>query len=631
MSGRVRDSASTWFGRVALHALLALAVLAAVASVASSAGSGGASATQTSLNLPTAAASIPASQGGGSYIADARNNVVYKVDAAGHITTVAGTGTGGETGDGGPAVNAELNGPTDAVPTPDGGILIADAGALLSGVNTGAGTVRKVSPSGTITTVAGGPASTNCGQPMTGVNWEQNGCPATNAYLGTPTSAVPLSGGGFLIADWADNDVRKVDSNGTITRVAGEGPNNYHGDCVEPCAAVDHTLAGPTSAIPYNAGGAAVATPGSGFLIAEEQGCHIDYVDSAGHMSTLAGTSTCRGSGDPEAPDAATSATSVPLSLPTDARPTADGGFLLADAADCKVRKYDAVNKTLTTVATDSACKANFGGTNGGFGTTAAIPSPSSGFLVADSSASRVVEPNGSGGVTTFAGTGTVGYNAELPVISGTRSVGSTLHCSTGRWSNSPTGFTYQWKRNGAAITGAHAAAYKVVAADNHHSLTCVVTEVGGSGGNSSATSAAAPIGASIPPPAISQLKVSPKKFKTHKTKKRKAGAKISFKLTTAATVRFTVNRAKSGRKRVVGGKTTCVAQTKLNRTAPKCTRLVKFGSFTATGKPGSNTVKMPLTLGGHKLKPGSYTLVAVPSSGGRTGSPASATFKVAK
>lgn len=66
--------------------------------------------------------------------------------------------------------------------------------------------------------------------------------------------------------------------------------------------------------------------------------------------------------------------------------------------------------------------------------------------------------------------------NTVLPSITGTPSVGSVLTCSTGTWSNSPTGYTYQWLQNGAAIGGATSSTYTQVSGDEGETLTCAVT-----------------------------------------------------------------------------------------------------------------------------------------------------------
>jgi hypothetical protein len=83
------------------------------------------------------------------------------------------------------------------------------------------------------------------------------------------------------------------------------------------------------------------------------------------------------------------------------------------------------------------------------------------------------------------------------PTISGTPSAGQTLTCSTGVWSNVPTGYAYQWSRDGVAIAGATGRTYTVLGADEGHTLTCTVTASNEAGAGGSATSA----GVSVPTP----------------------------------------------------------------------------------------------------------------------------------
>lgn len=392
-----------------LRVLVILAALSlAVTSIALS--MGGAAATSIQLANATAAAPIPASQGGGFYIADTNANLVLKVDAGGNITTMAGNGEAGEGGDGGPAVKAQLNNPTDAVPTSDGGILIAESGLFGSKLPP---RIRHVSAAGIITTVAGGAASV-CPAHTDAVG---DGCPATQAVLYNPTAAVPLAGGGFLIAEWGGGDVRKVDASGIITRVAGSDVSNpafcpAHTDAIgDGCPAVETSgkgalLSSPTAAIPFAIDGAAVATPGSGFLITEEQGCRVRFVNGAGIISTVAGianpSASCREKGDP-APPATGVATSLKLGTATDARPTAEPGvFLVADGFTCTVYRVNMTNNTYSTFAQDAACVEH-----GGFlGTTAAIPDPSGGALVADSNSSLIKRATAGGALSVVAGGG---------------------------------------------------------------------------------------------------------------------------------------------------------------------------------------------------------------------------------
>jgi len=108
------------------------------------------------------------------------------------ITLVAGTGTLGYSGDGGPATAAELSEPGGVAVTAGGGFLIADTGNQV---------VREVSPTGVITRVAGTPGTI-------GNNGDDGA--ANDAELSFPAGVAVTADGGFLIADTGNNEVRKV-------------------------------------------------------------------------------------------------------------------------------------------------------------------------------------------------------------------------------------------------------------------------------------------------------------------------------------------------------------------------------------------------------------------------------------
>ena len=141
---------------------------------------------------------------GGFLIIDSGNNMVRKVSAAGVITRVAGTGGVGNSGDDGPATDAQVLEPFGVAVTADGGFLITE---VLNGA------VRKVSAAGVITRVAGTGTPGNSGDDG----------PATDAQLNEPVGVAVTADGGFLIADLGNNVVRKVSAAGVITRVAGTG------------------------------------------------------------------------------------------------------------------------------------------------------------------------------------------------------------------------------------------------------------------------------------------------------------------------------------------------------------------------------------------------------------------------
>ena len=155
------------------------------------------------------------------YIADWSDNRIRKVDPkSGLISTVAGTGEEGYSGDGGPATEAEFNSPSGVFVRSDGSMFIADKGNAR---------IRKVDATGTITTVAGG-ADHNFDPPL------GDGGPATLAYLSSPAEVFVDGAGSIFILEVGRRRVRKVDSQGIISTVAGNGeigfnaPGEFHGD-----------------------------------------------------------------------------------------------------------------------------------------------------------------------------------------------------------------------------------------------------------------------------------------------------------------------------------------------------------------------------------------------------------------
>ncbi|HST42428.1 MAG TPA: hypothetical protein VLK58_23110 [Conexibacter sp.] len=210
---------------------------------------------------------------GGVLIADTGNHRIRRVSPAGIITTVAGTGTAGfGTGDNATTVNLRF--PGDVAALPDGGFLIAD---------TGNNRIARVLPGGLLTTVAGLPSNTLLG----------DGGAATAAGLNAPARVVPLSGGGYLIADSGNNRIRRVDTGGTITTVAGSAATGFSGD------------GGPATAAALNQPeGVAVRDDGS-LVIADSTNERIREVAANGIISTIAGTGTLGFSGDGGLPTAA--------------------------------------------------------------------------------------------------------------------------------------------------------------------------------------------------------------------------------------------------------------------------------------------------------------------------------------
>ncbi len=148
---------------------------------------------------------------GNLFIADSANMVIRRVTPGGTITTVAGTGTKGDAGDGGSAVNAQLDEPEHVVADDAGNLLIAEFGG---------NRVRRVASNGVISTIAG-----------TGEQgYGGDGGPAVNALLNRPGGVAMGPGGEVYVADTFNNRVRKISSSGPISTVAGNGVGDYAGD-----------------------------------------------------------------------------------------------------------------------------------------------------------------------------------------------------------------------------------------------------------------------------------------------------------------------------------------------------------------------------------------------------------------
>jgi hypothetical protein len=320
--------------------------------VAGFGGDGGPAASAT-LQQPMAVAWLG---DGSALVADFGNHRIRRISPSGQITTVAGTGAAGYSGDGGAAASAQLSWPIDVEPTADGGFLIADLGNKR---------VRRVSPAGVITTVAG-----------TGQGGSQgDGGPATSARVGSPTGVAVTADGGFLVADANSDRVRRVAPDGTITRVAGDGTAGGAGD------------GGPAVAAQLNVPVGVAALPDGGFLVAEYEGHRVRRVSADGVITRVAGTGNVGFSGDGGA------ATAAQLNKPVGVSTTPDGGFLIGDSLNGRVRKV-LPDGTIATVA-GSGWRGYAG--DGGPAVLAQLRSPaaavesaSGAILIADNEDSRV-------------------------------------------------------------------------------------------------------------------------------------------------------------------------------------------------------------------------------------------------
>ncbi|MBN8693511.1 MAG: T9SS type A sorting domain-containing protein [Bacteroidetes bacterium] len=235
---------------------------------------------------------------GNVYIADTWNHRVRKVDLSGIITTFAGDGTFGFSGDGGPATNAKLNFPQDIATDASGNIYIADAG------NT---RVRKVDPSGIITTFAG-----------TGVSgWQGDGGPATSADL-EKLSSLAVDGAGNLFIVTGPR-VRKVNTSGIISTYAGTGSSGFTGD------------GGPATSAKIAAEGIAFDASGN-LYIADGYNHRVRVVSTSGIISTFAGNGVASGGGDGGL------ATIAQLNHPQSVAVNASGNVIISDSWNNRIR-----------------------------------------------------------------------------------------------------------------------------------------------------------------------------------------------------------------------------------------------------------------------------------------------------
>jgi len=239
---------------------------------------------------------------GNLYIADYFNTVVRKVTTDGMIATVAGNHTQGFSGDGGPATNAQLMNPWGVAVDNSGDIFIAD---------TNSNRIRKVTPDGTISTFAG------VGQ----YGYSGDNGPATSAQLNQPEGLCVDSAGNLYIADFTNSAVRKVTPSGYITTVAGTGSWGYSGDGGPATSA---QVANPVSVFMDGAGNLYIADYGN--LV-------IRRVTPAGIISTVAGDNYRGYSGD------GGPATGAQIGYANGVAADSAGNIFIADTDNLVVRK----------------------------------------------------------------------------------------------------------------------------------------------------------------------------------------------------------------------------------------------------------------------------------------------------
>jgi hypothetical protein len=247
---------------------------------------------------------------GNVYFTDGSNHVVHKVDTNGNISIFAGTGTSGNTGDHGPATNATLSEPWGVRVDRAGDVFVSDDGAQV---------VRKVDTHGVITTVAGDGTGGDTG----------DGGPATSAELSGPTGIWVDPSGNLLIADSNKSAIRLVTPAGLISTIAGTGTSGTSGNGGLAISAELDEPFGVTEDIAGNV------------YIANFAGETIQEVTNAtGKISIIAGNGTAAESGN-NGP-----AASAKLNAPSQVVMDASGNLLVDDFDGAVVRKIVLVQPT---------------------------------------------------------------------------------------------------------------------------------------------------------------------------------------------------------------------------------------------------------------------------------------------
>ena len=329
------------------------------------------------LNFP---AGLCVDNDGNLFVADRNNHRVRRVDREGVITTVAGTGAPDFGGDAGPAVSAQLNFPSGLACDGEGGLFISDRSN---------NRIRKVGPDGIIFTYAG------VGVPDFGGDFG----PAIDAFLNYPFGIELDRRGNLFIADRGNNRIRKVSADGVIRTVAGDGSHFFSGDYGPAERA---SLAFPTD----------VAVDSEGNLyIADRNNNRIRKVDPMGIITTFMGTGQRDYNGDNEiAPE-------TNLSLPFAVAIDDSQNLLVVDRSHFMVRK--ASLKTQAVAAAAGNGKSLFRG-DGGPGRGANLDLPSGiavdgkgNVIFSDKMNSRLRKIDTNGVISTIAGTGREGYKGN--------------------------------------------------------------------------------------------------------------------------------------------------------------------------------------------------------------------------
>ncbi len=338
--------------------------------------------------LITTVASIPSPSGlalditGNLFVASVSGSVIVKVDTNGILTTIAGGGSFGYWGDGGPATSAGLWNPAGVALDNTGIVYIADTQNYR---------IRRVDTNGIISTVTGNGLA----------NFFGDGGPATNAAVNFPSGVMVDSVRDLYIADQRNQRIRRVDTNDIITTVAGNGNIFYSGD---GGVATNAALNNPRSMTVDSAGN---------LFIAESSNNRIRKVDTNGIISTVAGNSASGFSGY------SGPAINMTLAFPSSVTMDNAGNVLIADQDNSRICKLTTttpsalpnMSLTLNRVATNNLGKYAVVVSNSGGSVTSSVATLNMPAFIISQPQGLTVAADGSATLSvTAGGTGLLGY-----------------------------------------------------------------------------------------------------------------------------------------------------------------------------------------------------------------------------
>lgn len=334
----------------------------------------GGSAINAQFNNPI---SVALDAAGNLYVADLYNNRIRKIMiSTGVMTTIAGDGTAGFSGDGGPALTATMNNPGDICVDPSGNIYFMDNQNFR---------IRKIDPvTGIITTVVGNGQANYAGETTTATNagiyypggiavdathlyfsltahprickvnlatgiistiggtgvagFSGDGGSATSANFNFPTGMAVSTTGEVYVADYLNNRIRKISSTGIVTTVAGNGTAAFAGD------------GGQATIASINLPTGVSVDPAGNIFIADRNNYRIRKVTAAsGVITTVAGSGNYGYGGD----GGSAISPCVKMADPHKVRSDAAGNLYISDQSNARIRKVDnsPVNNVTPTIA----------------------------------------------------------------------------------------------------------------------------------------------------------------------------------------------------------------------------------------------------------------------------------------